>query len=67
MIRLIKAIRDRHEEADARTRAAEDEVRRSERRLEAIRTDVVQPLQKAASRNRFAELIRASLEGHGHQ
>ena len=35
----------------------------SERRLEAVRANVVRPLREKANQNQFAELIRASLEG----
>ena len=54
--------------ADARARAedAAAEARKSQVRQEAVREHIVRPLRRAAERNQFSDMIRASLiEGHG--
>lgn len=71
-MRFFERFRRRHEELDARvtdaTARAEEargEAAKSRERQEAVREKVVVPLQRAAARNSFAELIRDSLtEGH---
>jgi hypothetical protein len=70
---FLSRFRRRHEELDkrvasatARAEAAAGEAHKSQVRQEAVREHVVKPLQRAAARNSFADLIRASLtEGNG--
>lgn len=70
----MKIFGRRHEEldarvADARARAAtaEEEIKVSRGRQQAIRQNVIAPLRKAGEHNQFAELLRASIiAGHGN-
>jgi hypothetical protein len=65
---FLSRFRRRHEELDkrlasatARAETAGKEVARSQARQEAVREHVVEPLQRAAEHNQFADLIRRSL------
>jgi len=56
------------EATQAAERAAQD-VRESRERFEAVQQDVVRPLREVAERNRFSDIIRATLTvngGHGN-
>jgi hypothetical protein len=65
---LKRKTREQPGDLDERVRQAREEADESQRRLHAIRRNVVQPLTEAGTRNQFAEIIRRSLiEGHGGQ
>ena len=56
--------------ADATARAAEaaEEARLSQVRHDAVKDRIVGPLREAGNRNRFADMLRASIaEGYGRR
>ena len=58
----------RHRQAKKRADDAQREVQAAAERLEETRRDVVRPLKKYQGRNRFSDMIRASLQaGGGHR
>lgn len=64
---MIFRIFHRHKEAARRAEEAAQEAEESRRRLAEDREHVIEPLKETAGRNRFADMIRASLMEGRHR